>query len=278
MRFCVEAPRCSNAGKGEYRVNKVKSQFLGPPQPTKSASDPIPHDIVWTTDRIQRFWDFISSSSGLEDSYFSKARGRSIIDFVSRRIDIGTALDMGCGRGDLIGYLLDDYEACGVDQSPQSIASVKLRFRSHPRFRGVFADSKDLPDASVDTIFIIEVVEHLDDEVLASVMSEARRLLKPTGYLVLTTPNDENLDAQKIMCPECACIFHQWQHVRSWTTSGLAQHVRGFGFQGKAVATLLSHHEGLKRTAHKIVHRLSRHSMPHMVYIGSLVERAMVNE
>jgi SAM-dependent methyltransferase len=237
----------------------------------------VPHEIVWTPDRIERFWDFISSTTALEDNYFSKMRGRSLIDFVSSRINIGTALDMGCGRGDLIGYLLDDYDACGVDQSPESVAAVELRFNAHPRFRGVFAGSKDLPDAIADTIFLVEVVEHLDDETLASVLCEARRLLKPNGHLVLTTPNDENLDAHKIICPECACVFHQWQHVRSWTTAGLTEHVRRFGFEGKAVGTLLSHRDGLKRTMHKVVHRLRGDPMPHMVYIGSPVgQRATI--
>jgi SAM-dependent methyltransferase len=240
---------------------------------SKSRPDPSPHDIVWTPDRIRRFWDFVSSSSALEDNYFSKMRGRSLIDFVSRRIKIGAALDMGCGRGDLIGYLLDDYEACGADQSPESVAEVKRRFEEHPRFRGVFVGTKSLPSALADTIFIVEVVEHLDDDTLASVLGEARRLLKPEGHLVLTTPNAEDVDSHKIICPECACIFHQWQHVRSWTTTSLAEHVRGFGFEGKAVPTLLSHHHGPKRTAHNLLHRLRGHAMPHMVYIGSPAEQ-----
>lgn len=227
------------------------------------------HDVVWTPDRIKAFWDYNSSNSALEDTYFSKMRGRSIVDFVSRRIRIGSALDMGCGRGDLIGYLLEKHEAMGTDQSPESIAEVNRRFQRHPRFRGAFAGSEDLPDGVADTVFVIEVVEHLDDATLASLLTEARRLLNRDGHLVLTTPNEEELEANKVLCPECRCVFHRWQHVRSWTAQGLVDHLAQFGFEGTAMATLLSHRNGLGRIAHKLYHRLKGAHMPNMVYIGS---------
>ena len=235
------------------------------------AGDPMIHEVIWTPDRIQRFWDFISSNKAMEDNYFSKMRGRSLIEFVSRRIRIGTALDMGCGRGDLIAYLLDDYEVCGADQSPDSVEFVRARFGGHPRFRGVSEGTRHIGDAAVDTVFLVEVIEHLDDETLESVLTEARRLLKPDGHLVLTTPNDEDMTANKIVCPECGCLFHRWQHVRSWTTNSVAEHVARLGFEGRATATLLSHRQGPEKIMRLLLHRLRRHPDPHMVYIGSPV-------
>ncbi|HKO70751.1 MAG TPA: methyltransferase domain-containing protein [Bradyrhizobium sp.] len=245
----------------------------GPHLPASPASvraaEPTPHDVIWSPDRIQRFWDFIGSSSDREDTYFSKLHGRSLIDFVSARIPIGRAFDMGCGRGDLIGYLLEKYEASGADQSPTSVAEVNRKFGGHRRFRGAFVGTEQVADSTADTLFIVEVVEHLDDQSLASVLSEARRLLKPGGNLVLTTPNDENLEASKIMCPECACIFHSWQHVRSWTKASLVDYLREFGFEGVGVPTLLSQHSGAKRAAQRIVRRLLAYPKPHLVYVGS---------
>jgi SAM-dependent methyltransferase len=237
--------------------------------PVSGRNESVPHEVVWTPDRIRRFWDFYVSK-GSDQEYFSSHQGRSIIDFVSRRIRIGIALDMGCGRGDLIGYLLDHTVTSGSDQSPESVAAVNQRFSGHPHFRGAAVGTDGLANRTVDTVFLIEVVEHLDDETLDSVLREARRLLKPGGHIVLTTPHDENLNANKIMCPECACVFHQWQHVRSWSPATLVERLGKFGFQGRALPTLLSPYEGFQRILQKIVRRLRGERLPHMVYIGSV--------
>jgi SAM-dependent methyltransferase len=44
-----------------------------------------------------------------------------------------------------------------------------------------------LPDGVADLVFALEIVEHLVDP--AHLFDEARRLLKPGGALVITTPN-----------------------------------------------------------------------------------------
>jgi len=227
------------------------------------------HDVVWTPGRVQRFWDYYSSNSALEDTYFTKLVGRNLIEVVARRIPIGSALDLGCGRGDLIGYLLEKHEAGGSDQSPESAATVNRRFEGHSRFRGVSVGTQSLPDSSVDTVFIVEVVEHLDDATLKVVLSEARRLLKPGGHVVLTTPNAENLEQSKVICPECGCVFHKMQHVRSWTPQSLTDYVSRLGFDGSAFTTRLSHHRGLKRIAQRFVSLAMRHLDPHLIYIGA---------
>lgn len=232
------------------------------------APSPTQHDVVWTPDRIRRFWDFQGSNSAFEDTYFSKFRGRALIDFVSRRVGIGLAFDMGCGRGDLIGCLLDRYQTGGADQSPGSVAAVNDRFGASPRFRGATVGTAGIAGGICDTLFIVEVVEHLNDETLASVLKEAHRLLKPGGHLVLTTPNREDLGANAVICPECACVFHRWQHIRSWTPEGLEQHVQDHGFQGKAVPALLSQYHGYKRWLHRVVVRVRGDQLPHMIYIG----------
>lgn len=246
-----------------------KCVTIGGTKARETKPEPARHDVTWTPERIKRFWDFQSSSDAMEDEYFSKLRGRALIDFVARRIRIGSAFDMGCGRGDLIGYLLGKHEAGGADQSPESVAATNRKFEGHPRFRGAFVGTDEVLSELADTVFIVEVVEHLDDATLDSVLKEARRLLKPGGHLVLTTPNEENLQASQVMCPECACVFHRWQHVRSWTPDSLAKHVSAFGFEGTAVATLLSQYAGFKRLLQRAIFAIRGDRLPHMVYIGT---------
>ena len=93
-------------------------------------------------------------------------------------------------------------------------------------------------------------------------------MLKPGGRLVVTTPNEEDLEQSKVVCPECLARFHKMQHVRSWSARTLTERLEGYGFKGKATATLLSQYTGAKAVAHRLFYRL-RGVSPHLVYVGS---------
>ena len=49
------------------------------------------------------------------------------------------------------------------------------------------------PDGSFDKAVAADLVEHLDDEALAAMLAEARRVLVPGGTLSLYTPNRAHL-------------------------------------------------------------------------------------
>lgn len=227
----------------------------------------VQHDIVWTPERIGRFWDYMSSTPGFEDLYFAKQAGPALIKYVAGRTSIGTALDIGCGRGDLIAALLaKGYSAYGSDQSQTSVDGVNTRFEGNPMFKGA-AVGTSLPDGVADTVFMLEVVEHMDDAALTIALGEARRMLKPGGHVVITTPNDEDLNAAKRMCPECGAVFHHMQHVRAWTAQTLSSFLSRHGFESEsAEAILLAPRSGLKGLADRL--RYVRRKRPNLVYIG----------
>jgi SAM-dependent methyltransferase len=168
----------------------------------------------------------------------------------------------------LIGYLLRRHQCVGIDQSPESVATVNSRFGGNNRFRGAFSDSRELPDGFADTVFVVEVVEHMDDRSLERLLAEARRILKPTGHLVVTTPNEENLRKAEVMCPECGCIFHNMQHLRSWSSKSLAEYLGRLGFRGSARTTFLSNRNGFPRLAHILMHRILRRPNGQLIYVG----------
>jgi len=97
-----------------------------------------------------------------------------------------TALDAGCGRGELL-YQLEKrgIKAVGADFSPAALG-LAAKTTKAPVMR---ADARRLPfvDALFDRIFFLGVVDHLPDADLESVLGEFRRVLKPGGLLLLST-------------------------------------------------------------------------------------------
>ncbi len=97
-------------------------------------------------------------------------------------------LDVGCGAGELSAALVQ----AGARPIAVDVAREALR-RARERVPGLDArlwgPGTPLPvdDASVDAVWAGEVVEHVAD--VAPWLSELRRVLKPRGTLLLTTPH-----------------------------------------------------------------------------------------
>jgi len=107
--------------------------------------------------------------------------------------------DIGCGNGLYIWLLRDilgtrDAEFCGIDLSS---ARIHLARRMQARFNaqnisfltGDAAEIK-LPDAWADIVLCSETIEHIAEP--GECLEEIRRILKPDGAAIITTPNKNN--------------------------------------------------------------------------------------
>ena len=135
-----------------------------------------------------------------------------------------------------------------------------------------YVDLEAIPaeDHSIDVLFLLEVVEHLGDDVLAALFPEMRRVLKLGGHVVLTTPNNERLGDMETVCPNCGCLFHTMQHVRSWNAKVLGETLAAAGFeQVLCEATLFSRFRNAgAEWLQRVNNRLRRRQLPHLMYIG----------
>ena len=99
----------------------------------------------------------------------------------------GRVLDAGCGRS-LFTEIRPDwpFEIVAADIDLDLLSSRKAAF---PQVRWAVADAYPLAfrDASFDALFAGELIEHLLDP--RPGISEFRRVLRPGGTLILTTPN-----------------------------------------------------------------------------------------
>lgn len=193
-------------------------------------SDPPPHR--WTPERSRAFWDWESRHP---ERFFATTCAPELVRRVRRHLAGREAiLDYGSGAGALVDQLLGrGYRVAGSDASPAAVDALRRRFAGHPGFLGAFhTDELLAPGASrFDVIFATEVVEHLYDEWLDALLENLRRIVRPGGRIVFTTPNEENLEEAMLACPCCGTPFHRWQHVRSWSRESLSAHLEARGFR-----------------------------------------------
>lgn len=104
-----------------------------------------------------------------------------------RQYTRGSMLDVGAGEGTVLGHFqrVGMLElAVGVELSLTALARGR---QQNPDCRFVCGTFESLPfgDESYDTVFAVEVLEHLLD--VDNALSEVRRVLKPGGHFCVTT-------------------------------------------------------------------------------------------
>jgi len=190
----------------------------------------------WSQKNIADFWNWYSSKPAHGDEYFSKQAGAGIVRLLrlSGRWR-GKVLDYGCGPGFLLNHLLAirDFECFGLDFSRESVELANRRFSAKGNWHGAI-HCASLPssykDRSFDIISCIETIEHVMPDQLPALFGELKRLIAPGGTILLTTPNNENLDERTHYCPFCNAEFHHMQHLRSFTEASLTALLRENGF------------------------------------------------
>lgn len=233
-----------------------------------------PWEVEWSAERISNFWDAYSHETQFEARYFSRIIGHSVVREFSRSVKQNSiVLDFGAGKGYLTRHLLEKgYKVIALDSSKESIEGIRSTFCQHPNFlRAETLPPAGLPikSSNLDGVLIVEVVEHLSAEYLSDIFSEFQRVLKRGGILFVTTPNAENLDAAKQMCPHCGCIFHPVQHLRSFNRESLAGELQEAGFRVvRCRETYLSHLDGFRRYTDRLRRFLGPDPWPHLVAVA----------
>lgn len=101
----------------------------------------------------------------------------------------GRLLDVGCGSGEwLLLMKARGWSVEGVDLDEAAVANARSRGLSV--YCGT-VHSRNYPNAQFDAITLNQVIEHVPDPI--DVLSECRRILKPSGHLILYTPNSRSL-------------------------------------------------------------------------------------
>jgi SAM-dependent methyltransferase len=105
----------------------------------------------------------------------------------------GPVLDLGCGTGTLLETLQAmGTPAHGVDASPLAVEACRQRGLTAAQ-GDIFECLRETASESYGAVFAGHLVEHLRPEDAERLYAEAWRILRPSGRLVVLTPNPRNL-------------------------------------------------------------------------------------
>ena len=124
-------------------------------------------------------------TEGQSSSTIKDMAMRALLELGEKKYNV--MADIGAGRGELTERLvpyantilmLDDYEEVN---RPANAQFVKADLN----------DFWNVPDNSVDFVFSLEVIEHIENP--RHFMREIKRIMKPNGYGFVSTPNNLNI-------------------------------------------------------------------------------------
>jgi ubiquinone/menaquinone biosynthesis C-methylase UbiE len=178
-------------------------------------------------------------------------------------------LDGGCGQGEWTLYFAErGYQVTGLDLSQSTIQKLNARFPDHDFTTGDIRQI-DFGESSLDAYFSWGVFEHFEAG-LGAPLAEARRIIKPEGYLFISVPFqnvrhtrhrqqplwnwDENFDPQNGYAANLR--FYQWR----LTQSELMRELEMNGFKTIQIAPIHKR-VGLRRMVQLDLH-IDPHSIP----------------
>lgn len=111
------------------------------------------------------------------------ARGRKVID-------------LGSGEGYGSYYMSQFAESVtGVDIDPHAVEDARLKYkRDNLTYLEGSADKIPCGDHSFDLFVSYETIEHIEKEMQKKFLHEIKRVLKPGGMLIISTPDKQRTD------------------------------------------------------------------------------------
>jgi len=195
-----------------------------------------PNPVVWTPERVARFWNNISQTD-LTAVSFAKVGGRAFIVAASHLLPKdGRILDFGAGDGTLAKLMCE--RGLNVACYEPSAERSKTLTASLSGTNGFLGNIDEGSTDTFDVVILTEVIEHILDDDMDVTLKRLHSLTKPGGTIIITTPINEKLEQSHCLCPMCAALFHRWQHVRSFTAESLDNLLSTHGFANVATHKL----------------------------------------
>lgn len=213
----ARAVHCVACGHTQL-VDTPPAEALGPMYSTfypRSAFDPADyHAYVPPRGRIRGWLDGARAVAGLWVRPCSRV------------------LDIGCGYGEMLGYLEGigcEVEATEIDQNIAELA----RRRGFKVRIGPF-DERNHPQGHFDYVLLNQVIEHFPDP--GALLHRIRGVLAPGGTVVITTPNGGGI--LRRVFGKRWIHWHAPYHVQIFTRRSMLNLARTHGYDVRLLRTL----------------------------------------
>lgn len=129
-----------------------------------------------------------------EDEAVFERTGREDAERLAAHADgAATVLDYGCGIGRVALHMAPRYgRLWAVDASPAMLAMAAERLAGRPSVRlsrSTGTGIPEVPSESVDFVYSLLVLQHVEREDAFAILREFHRVLRPGGRAYLTYPN-----------------------------------------------------------------------------------------
>lgn len=156
------------------------------------------------------------------------------IDFLKKRKAQGKAgkvLDAGCYKGDVCAKIRDlGFESYGVDAVKENIKEAKKKYPNIDFRVGELGQTLPYKDNFFDIIWAGDVIEHVYDTI--KLFSDFNRILKPGGFLIVSTPMHNVWKMLAITFVDLHRHFHpEHKHVRFYTIKNFRMILHKYGFR-----------------------------------------------
>jgi len=177
--------------------------------PSEKASPRIPTQP--SIDEQRGFWNTWNAQARSPTSlnHWALLRGDTILRLVdSLALERPRIVDLGCGTGWLSERLAERGQVTAIDLSDECIAEARGRAPHVTYIAGNLFEAP-LPDGHFDIVVSQDVLAHVVDQ--PGYVAVAARLLRPGGYLVITTTNRFVIERMDLPAqpPE---------HIENWLT------------------------------------------------------------
>jgi SAM-dependent methyltransferase len=142
------------------------------------------------SEELQSSYDRVAENYArhFRDELDQKPFDRKMLDWLTEKVSgLGVICDMGCGPGQVASYLHSrGVKVCGVDLSPAMVQQAQGLNPDIPFQRGDMLSLTDVADNSYGGIAAFYSIVHLPREKVVLALQELKRVLRPTGVLLIT--------------------------------------------------------------------------------------------
>jgi 2-polyprenyl-3-methyl-5-hydroxy-6-metoxy-1,4-benzoquinol methylase len=197
-------------------------------------------DSTLTPDPKAVEFDYDSIETGYYDRVFHKRAGiqskwhhLKFAHIRDRMSADSCHLDIACGPGTFIGTIDDTVNSTGVDVAASQIEYARSAYGSDLKtFNVVKPGEFPYDDGAFDVATCIELLEHLTPAEGRDLLVEAKRVIRPGGTLLLTTPDYGGAwPVLEWVLNRRGDVSYEDQHITHFTKSRLKLFLEQAGFE-----------------------------------------------